>query len=141
MNEDRVPIAATENRDVDWVDVTGWGVFKGHAIPVDVARYIAEKVNLYHASRTALGAQWWRDISTCPKDGSHFLARQVVVADEYDDDNRLIRKAVREEFTVVAYWAFGGVVQYPWNGGIPSNVTYILWQSLPAAPTAQGGAK
>lgn len=46
-----VPIAATENRDVDWVDVTGWGVFDGHAIPVAVARKIAERINLYHEYR------------------------------------------------------------------------------------------
>lgn len=48
---DRIPIAATDNREVDYVDVTGWGVFKGHAIPVAVARFIAEKINLYHAHR------------------------------------------------------------------------------------------
>ena len=50
--DDRIPIAAIEGREVDWVDVTGWGVFKGHAIPVDVARHIAEKINFYHAYRT-----------------------------------------------------------------------------------------
>ncbi len=49
--DDNMPIAATDDRDVDWVDVTGWGVFKGHAIPVDVARHIAEKINLYRAFR------------------------------------------------------------------------------------------
>lgn len=81
---------------------------------------------------SAIGAEGWRDISTCPKDGSHFLARQVVIADEYDEDDRIIRKGVREEFTVVAYWVFGGVVQFPWNGGMPSNVTYILWRPLPS---------
>ncbi|PWJ80579.1 hypothetical protein C7441_112121 [Pseudaminobacter salicylatoxidans] len=27
--DDRVPIAATDGRKVDWVDVTGWGAFKG----------------------------------------------------------------------------------------------------------------
>lgn len=51
--KDEIPIAADENREVDWVDVTGWGVFKGHAIPVDVARYIATKINLYAEHRTA----------------------------------------------------------------------------------------
>lgn len=49
----RPPIAATDGREVDWVDVTGWGVFKGHAIPVEVARYIAEKINLYAQHRVA----------------------------------------------------------------------------------------
>ena len=48
------PVAAIEDRDVDWVDVTGWGVFDGHAIPVDVARKIAKRINLYHAHRAAL---------------------------------------------------------------------------------------
>lgn len=49
---EETPIAAEDGREVDWVDVTGWGVFKGHAIPVDVARYIATKINLYAEHRT-----------------------------------------------------------------------------------------
>ena len=51
--DDRTPVAALEDRDVDWVDVTGWGVFLGHAIPVEVARELAARVNLYHAYRAA----------------------------------------------------------------------------------------
>lgn len=51
-NTIETPIAAEDGREVDWVDVTGWGVFKGHAIPVDVARYIATKINLYAEHRT-----------------------------------------------------------------------------------------
>ncbi len=51
--DDNMPIAATDDRDVDWIDVTGWGVFKGHAVPVDVARHIAEKINLYASARRA----------------------------------------------------------------------------------------
>ncbi|GHC79637.1 hypothetical protein [Limoniibacter endophyticus] len=47
------PIAAHEGRDVDWKDVTGWGVFNGHAIPVAVARKIAERINLYHTWRSS----------------------------------------------------------------------------------------
>lgn len=49
----RTPVAALEDRDVDWVDVTGWGVFLGHAIPVEVARELASRINLYHAYRAA----------------------------------------------------------------------------------------
>ncbi len=49
--DDRLPIAATDNREVDEIDVTGWGAYKGHAIPVAVGRFIAEKISLYHAHR------------------------------------------------------------------------------------------
>lgn len=82
MTDDRVPIAATDNRDVDYADVTGWGVFKGHAIPVDVARFIAEKINLYHANRATFSPIAWMHptagwtnksraavLSHCQKDG------------------------------------------------------------------------
>lgn len=57
LTEAELPIAAEENRPVDWVDVTGWGVFKGHAIPVEVARFIAEKINLYADHRAALAQE------------------------------------------------------------------------------------
>jgi hypothetical protein len=30
---------------ITYVDVTGWGVWAGHAIPIPVAKYIAEKIN------------------------------------------------------------------------------------------------
>lgn len=30
---------------VDEIDVSGWGVWSGHAIPMKVCRYIAERVN------------------------------------------------------------------------------------------------
>ena len=82
MTDDRMPIAATEDRDVDYVDVTGWGVFKGHAIPVDVARFIAEKINLYHSNRATFSPVAWMHptagwtnksraavLSHCRKDG------------------------------------------------------------------------
>lgn len=51
--DDRLPIAATDGRAVDEIDVSGWGVFKGHAIPLAVARFIAEKINLYHQHRAS----------------------------------------------------------------------------------------
>lgn len=55
---DDIPLAATEDREIDWVDVTGWGAFKGHAIPVEVGQHIADKVNAYHKHRiSALEAQ------------------------------------------------------------------------------------
>lgn len=48
------PVAALEDRDVDWVDVTAWGAFAGHAIPVGVARRLADRINRYHAHRVAM---------------------------------------------------------------------------------------
>lgn len=51
-NTTETPIAAEDGREVDWIDVIGWGLYKGHAIPVDVARYIATKINLYAEHRT-----------------------------------------------------------------------------------------
>ncbi|MEO3997200.1 hypothetical protein [Mesorhizobium sp. CAU 1732] len=121
--DDRIPIAATDNRDVDWVDVTGWGVFKGHAIPVDVARFIAEKINLYHAQRDhpvttqathrhkrrgteyvligigGMQSEDWRDPSrpadNCPN-GVSVNMRQVAIYRSVDDGSLWVRP--REEF-------------------------------------------
>lgn len=98
---------------------------------------IADSERIENALREAHEAgrrEGWRPIETAPRDGAHFLARQVVVADEYDEDNRLTRKDVREVYIVVAYWVFGGIAQFPWNGGIPSNVTYTHWMPLPPPP-------
>lgn len=76
----------------------------------------------------------WQDISTRPTDGTPFLAWQVVVADEYDDNDRIIAKNTRTEQAVVAAEMWGGIVQIPWNGGIPVNVSYTHWMPLPDRP-------
>ncbi len=49
------PLAAIEKRDVDEIDITGWGVMAGHAIPFAVARKLAARINL--CIRSALSAQ------------------------------------------------------------------------------------
>lgn len=87
----------------------------------------------------------WRTIESHPKDGTHFLARQKIVAVEEDEDGNVIKRGVVEYFTVVAYslsklgFASESIVQFPWNGGIPSNVTYTHWMPLPEPPETGNG--
>lgn len=76
----------------------------------------------------------WKPIATAPKDGTNFLATCILVADEYDDDNRIIRKAVRERYVRVAQVAFGTVITIPYSGGIVTNETFTHWAPIPALP-------
>mgnify|MGYP003543546260 CR=1 FL=1 len=76
-------------------------------------------------------AQQWRTMDSAPKDGSRFLAETLMVADEYDEYDRLLKKGVRTRGIVVAYYLFGGFVSYPFNGAVPRNVYYTAWQPLP----------
>ena len=77
----------------------------------------------------------WQPIETAPNDGSRFLAWCVQTADEYDEEDFLVAENVREEFAVVAYFVFGGIVQFPWNGGVPVNLRFTHWQPLPEGPS------
>lgn len=85
----------------------------------------------------------WLPIQSAPKDGSHFLAWCIDTVTEYDEDNRVIAKDVREEYACVAYqieW-LGGIVQFPWTGSIVRNREYTHWQPLPKAPAGAAIAK
>lgn len=88
--DDRLPIAATDNREVDEIDVTGWGAYKGHAIPVAVGRFIAEKISLYHAHRlsSALAAKD-AELAALKKEASKF-AKWV---QDYSNDGHTARAA------------------------------------------------
>src|SRR5579862_5841010 len=85
-------------------------------------------------------AHRWRPIDSAPRDGSHFLAWATVVADEFDEDDRLIRKGKITRYAVVAYWAFGGFVEMPWRGSRPMNLTFSHWMPLPDGPWATSTA-
>lgn len=80
-------------------------------------------------------AAWvWKPIETCPKDGTNFMAACVLIADEYDDNDRITRRGVRERYARVAQYAFGAVHSIPWNGGTPTNETFTHWAPIPDLP-------
>jgi len=77
----------------------------------------------------------WLPIESAPRD-RHFLAWAVLVLDEFDEDDNIIAKDKIEQYAVVAYYAFETIVEYPWRGAIPSNLTFTHWQPLPRPPTS-----
>lgn len=85
-------------------------------------------------TRAAPAETGWQSIDSAPKDGTHFLARYRVVSDELDEDGRVIRRNVVERFTVVAYYVFGGIVEFPWRGSFVQNMTFTHWMPLPPPP-------
>jgi hypothetical protein len=54
-----------------------------------------------------------------------------MVADELDEDDRVIHKGLVEYYAVVAYWFLGCIVEFPYRGSIYENVKYTHWQPLP----------
>lgn len=75
----------------------------------------------------------WQPIATAPRDGTNFLAACVCIADEYGEDNNIVRRAVRERYVRVAQFGFG-FHTIPWNGGILTNEFFTHWAPLPALP-------
>lgn len=76
----------------------------------------------------------WRLMESAPKDGSHILAWARMVADELDEDDRVIVKDKVEHYAVIVYWCFGCFMEFPYRGSIPTNVRYTHWQPLPRGP-------
>lgn len=83
----------------------------------------------------------WQPIETAPKDGSLFVGWSVTIMDEFDEDDRLVRKGVREEAPVILQWlAFkgfeedGGLIEVPYRGTI-TNRQFTHWMPLPPKPT------
>jgi hypothetical protein len=76
----------------------------------------------------------WQPIETAPKDGSHFLAWVKMTADELDENDCIIAKDVIEYYAVVAYYVFGGFVEFPWRGTFVQNAKITHWMPLPDSP-------
>lgn len=76
----------------------------------------------------------WKPIETAPQDGTNFLIACVLIADEYDEHDRIIRRAVRERYVRVGQVAFGYVNVIPFNGGIVKNETFTHWAPIPDLP-------
>lgn len=98
---------------------------------------------LIAALQAALPDGGWLPIESAPKDGSHFLAWEVLgPMDEYDDDENLIGRGKYQRQCAIAYCPFPDIsntfVTYPWNGGISSNARFTHWQPLPPPPSNQG---
>lgn len=75
----------------------------------------------------------WQPMGTAPRDGTNFLVACVLIADEYDEDDRIIRRSVRERYVRVAQYGFG-FHTIPWNGGIVTNETFTNWAPMPDLP-------
>jgi hypothetical protein len=114
--DDRIPIAATDNRAVDWVDVSGWGVFKGHAIPVDVARFIAEKINFYFDHRPSALTEQQGEAVTEGKEA--MLALEVI--------ERLIRENIYDNGTEINRMLIDGV----WHTGPVVDASFRILKGL-----------
>ena len=76
----------------------------------------------------------WQPIETAPHDATNFLVACVCIADEYDDDNNIVRRGVRERYVRVAQFGFGAVHVIPWSGGIVLNETFTHWAPIPDLP-------
>jgi hypothetical protein len=92
--------------------------------------------NLVARGNAAMGRDW-KPIATAPKDGTHFLAWGVLIAEETDDDRPGWSKPVREENAHIAYWVFDDFAEFPFRTGTygkPQNLTFTHWMPLPAGP-------
>lgn len=76
----------------------------------------------------------WQSIKTAPKDGCHFLAWCECEMEEQDDDGHRIGRSIKR-YAVVAYFVFGGFVEFPWRGSFVQNLKFTHWQPLPEGPT------
>lgn len=75
----------------------------------------------------------WQPIETAPRDGTNFLAACVCIYDEYDEDDRIVKRNTRERYVRVAQFGFG-FHTIPWNGGIVKNETFTHWAPIPDLP-------
>lgn len=76
----------------------------------------------------------WKPIETAPQDGTNFLIACILIADEYDDQGRIVRRGVRERYVRVGQVAFGTVNVIPFNGGRCTNETFTHWAPIPDLP-------
>ena len=78
-------------------------------------------------------------METAPRDGSHFLAWVEVIADELDEDGRVIKRGVIDRYQVIAYYVLGGFVEFPWRGTFVTNMRWKCWRPLPEDPEPRHG--
>lgn len=77
----------------------------------------------------------WKDIKTAPTNGSRFLAwAELGPMDEEDEDGNVVKRGIVEHYAVVAYFCFGGFVEFPWRGSFVQNLKFTHWMPLPAGP-------
>lgn len=76
----------------------------------------------------------WRPIKTAPKDGSRFLAWVTLITDEENESGVIIKRGTIEKYAVVAYYALGGFVEFPWRGSFVQGMRFTHWMPLPEPP-------
>lgn len=110
-----------------------WDNFKGLVLRPDAARVV---LSALRAAKPEAGDEW-QPIETAPKDGTRFLAWAKMIADEFDEDDKIIKHNKISYYQALVQWCFGSLIEVPYRGSIPINVIYEKWRPLPAPPRLQ----
>jgi hypothetical protein len=71
----------------------------------------------------------WKPIKSAPRDGTHILTFNVTPV--FDEDTG---KTTNEPAISVAYWCFGGWMEYPASPRFVQGQRHTHWQPLPQPP-------
>lgn len=99
---------------------------------IEAPFYDAEALAI-EAWNTRTAAEGWRPIESAPRDGTLFLAWQIVPTEDYDTG-----RVTDECSPCIAQSVFGAVGSIPLHY-VPKGQRITHWRPLPAPPTGEGG--
>lgn len=102
--------------EYDLEDLQGWEARERHGN--------ALRAVLAHLERTQ-----WRGIESAPKDGTHILTYNSTPVEDEDTGRVTIELRVS-----VAYWCFGGWMEYPARPRFIQGQRHLAWMPLPPSP-------